>query len=107
MESLTCRKLRTRRQNFSLKQAEFSQNTAHFLRTKRNKKKKKHFSLNDSVLTDISCSVDKKPNIPKPFAVAANYNNEEYVESPPHPGSLHPAASTVPFLQIKRSGNKK
>lgn len=31
-------------------------------------------------ITDIFCSVDKKPSIPKPFAVAANYNNEENVE---------------------------
>lgn len=106
METLTCRKLRTSRQNFSLKQAELSQNTATFLRTKRNLKND-IFAVNDSVLMDIFYSVDKKPDIPKPFAVAANYNNEEYVESPPHPGSLHPAASAVPFLQIKRSGNKK
>lgn len=84
-----------------------SPKTQHIFYAPKEIKKKLHFSLNDSVLTDISCSVDKKPNIPKPFAVAANYNNEEYVESPPHPGSLHPAASTVPFLQIKRSGNKK
>lgn len=100
-------------QEITHKTAEFLPETSRILPkhstffTHEKKFKKLHFSLNDSVLTDISCSVDKKPNIPKPFAVAANYNNEEYVESPPHPGSLHPAASTVPFLQIKRSGNKK
>ena len=43
-----------------------------------------------------------KPNIPKPFAVAANYNNEEYVEKPPRPNSPHPCL----FPQIKRSGNR-